>query len=78
MSTTTRAIEEEYWAIQYKTSTLGGVQFWPPDGEGHYSSDEVARSAFNADRFQHSVEMRVLHITRRIEYGPTIEREVTP
>jgi hypothetical protein len=70
----TTAIEEEYWSLQYKTTVSGeGRAFWPPDGEWKYSTPEAAavaaRELISQGRHE---ELRVLHITRRVEYGDPI------
>lgn len=75
MTGTVRAVEEEFWAIQYTTSVAGHDEpaFWPPDGDGKHSTEA---KAFEAAR--RSVESgyggsaRVLHVTRRIEFGPEL------
>lgn len=67
-----RAIEEEYWTVQYQTGVSGysEPQFWPPDGEGKHNTPEDAES--DAKRF--AGQTRILHITRRVEYGEPMTR----
>ena len=69
-----RAIEEEYWTVQYWTSVLGeGMRFWPEDGTGRYGCEADAQCAAQAlvDGGSHS-RVRVLHVVRRVEYGPPV------
>jgi hypothetical protein len=70
-----KAIEEEYWTPQYKTRVDGaGRIFWPEEGTGHYATPEAAELA--ARRWLESYdEVRVVHVTRRVEYGPSIVRD---
>ncbi len=72
------AIEEEYWTVQYKTRVTGHpeAQFWPPDGDGKYGSEAGALDAANRLAGTHVVT-RVVHVTRRVEYGADITREST-
>lgn len=67
---TTRAIEEEYWTYQYRTGVAGrGRSFWPDDGNGQFVDEEDAMAAGRRSGYK---EIRILHITRRVEYGPTV------
>ena len=73
---TIRAVEEEFWAIQYATSVLGHSEpaFWPPDGDGRYPTEAKAFEAArrNVEGGYGGGTARVLHVTRRIEYGPEL------
>lgn len=67
------AIEEEYWTPQYKTDVLGrGKIFWPEDGNGKYDSSEDAEQAASGWLSRGYSEVRVMHVTRRVEYGQPI------
>lgn len=74
---TTKAIEEEYWTFQYRTSVgdYRDPQFWPPDGEGKYSTEQDAEDRARGQLSDYRSGVRVLHVTRRIEYGPEITSE---
>lgn len=74
-----RAIEDEYWSIQYRTQVAGrGVIFWPDDGEGRYdsaeSAEEFARKEIQRNRGTgYRDQARLMHVVRRVEYGQPID-----
>lgn len=59
-----RAIEDEYWAYQYKTHVMGyeDQTWWPLEGSGYYGSKEVAAEAARASGY---LCLRLVHIERK-------------
>lgn len=70
----TKAVEEEYWAIQYIPGY--GDTFIPYGGSGAYNSyNDAEEAAQRLAKLESHRAMRVLHITRRIEYSTTLDLE---
>ena len=74
--TNVSAIEEEYWFVQYLTQVLGikGESFWPPEGEWKYDT-EASADAYARELLASHSGARVVHVTRRMEYGRPLTRD---